>query len=95
MKTNRRDDSKPRRPNRAPMRTIAILLASMFVLLGAFSTTASASHDCDKSRDVDATLVKVHVEYDVVCASLEVSRCTLYSDPEYPSHPYWRCERVL
>lgn len=78
------------------MRTFLLVVALAALLPFALSPAAAAPAIC-KETGADATFVKVTVGYGVGvgCVHGEVERCVLRWHPEYPSHPYWQCSRVI
>ncbi len=78
------------------MRTFAILATSLIALMGAFTPTATADDDCEKSESVNGGVLKVSVEYGSGCVDVDAERCTLSRpNPDYPSTPVWQCTKIL
>lgn len=76
------------------MRTLVLALAALALLTLSAAPASAASTDCI-SQSVDGAFVKASVAVGTDCRDVSVERCTLQSNPEYPSHPYWHCTRVL
>lgn len=76
------------------MRTLLLALATLALFTLTAAPASAAPAEC-VSQSVDGAFVKATVAVGTDCRDVSVERCTLQSNPEYPSHPYWHCTRVL